>query len=95
MNQHPPGWLIAILVLQVLIGGAFLALGVSMTVSLSGRNYISAVDILVVSVPLIASLLFGVLAWLAWRRGIRGLAVALAIVPWLLIIAALFVVLGL
>ncbi len=89
MEQRPPIWLIALLVLQTLIALALLVLGVNVAESLLGMRRITVLNILAMSVPLLVVLGMGGLAWWLWMSGKRvlgGLIACLPFVPVLLLL---------
>ena len=89
MVNHPPIWLIALLVLQVVLGIALLFLGIS----ISGSR-VRVVDILIYSIPLVTMLAASGLSWWLWIAGNQTLAVVVAVAVPLVVVVCLVVLLG-
>ena len=89
MEQRPPIWLIVLFALQVLFGLALLFLGVSVS-----GSHLRALDILGFAIPLLVFLAGSGLGWWLWISGRRKLAVGISILAPLLILFALFILLG-
>ena len=89
MANHPPIWLIAMLVLQVVLGIALLFLGIS----ISGSQ-VRVVDILIYSIPLVTMLGASGFSWWLWVAGNQTLAVVVAVAVPLVVVVCLVVLLG-
>ncbi len=93
MTAKAPGWLIALLAVQLLIAALFGLFGWSQTVSLAQGRPASLLDLAGLAMPVVAVVVLGGASVRLWRAGNRQLAIICALLPFPLSIAV-FMALG-